>query len=85
MNGWIKLTDKLPESEEFVLVTVKAGTMVDGCELVHDEVTVGMFVNDKTVGGTWYPYFYLERSGNEKYIEEISAWMPLPKPYKEEL
>ena len=82
---WIRPIDKLPESEEIVLVTVKEGTHYNGSYLCRDQVHEAYFVNDPSVAGTWYPFFELmEDLERTPLTEEIAAWMPLPAPYNDE-
>ena len=82
-TGWIELTDKLPESEDIVLVTVKDGTPNNGAELIGTQVHEAWFVNDSNVSDDWLPYFVLmdDHAGN-KLRKEVIAWMPMPEPYR---
>lgn len=83
MSEWIKCTERVPEHEQAVLITVKAGTELAGSILCEDEVMDAYFFNDPEVDEGWYPYFEPWRDGNVKLIQEVTAWMPLPEPYEE--
>ena len=82
---WIKPIDELPESEEFVLVTVMPGTQTSAGYDMQRRVHAALFVNDPSVDGTWYPFFELIDDDDRRHMtEEILAWMPMPEPYKGE-
>lgn len=78
-NEWVpmetseegKIINRLPEEGEQVLITIYGGTCIDtfGCDVEYDEST-----------GEGRNEWYLE----DHDIEDVKAWMPLPKPYKAE-
>ena len=72
---WIPCSERLPETEEFVLASrtgkYRNTTFEHACEIA-----------DYADGG-WCVYAYPHMSA-EKCEELIEAWMPLPEPYREE-
>ena len=72
---WIPVSERLPETEEFVLASLtgkyRNTTFEHACEIA-----------DYADGG-WCVYAYPHMSA-EKCEELIEAWMPLPEPYREE-
>ena len=64
---WIPVSEKLPEEDAPVLIQKDCSCLVDE----HYGRAVGMYDGDK--------YWTVE---DDFYAEPI-AWMPLPKPYKE--
>ena len=72
---WIPVSERLPETEEFVLASLTGKyrniTFEHACEIA-----------DYADGG-WCVYAYPHMSA-EKCEELIEAWMPLPEPYKTE-
>lgn len=78
-NEWVpmetnaegEILNRLPEEGVDVFITIYGGTCIDtfGCDVVYDEST-GYGRNE----------WYLE----ENDIEDVKAWMPLPKPWKGE-
>ena len=80
-NKWIPVSEKLPEVNQKVLVTS------------YGRVCYAMMTSVN--GNSGYPIFRLQDSLNERVICEttlhsefttgrITAWMPLPQPYKVE-
>ncbi len=78
---WIPVSERLPEINQRVLVTS------------YGRVCYAMMISEDDNSG--YPVFRLQDSLNERVVCEttvhskfttgrITAWMPLPKPYKEE-
>lgn len=65
---WIPVNERLPEDRENVLFSTKAGIVFEG-----------RFFDDKT-NLQWYEYRYKQFEPNS----DVTAWMPLPKAYKEE-
>lgn len=79
--NWIPVSEKLPEVNQRVLVTS------------YGRVCYAMMISAD--GNSGYPVFKLQDSLNEKVVCEttvhsefttsrITAWMPLPQPYKGE-
>ena len=72
VGGWIPVTERLPEDGYGVLVTVNGK---------HDNIT---FVNALEIA----KYINIEGWIIEGYLDwldpDVTAWMPLPEPYKVE-
>lgn len=70
---WIPVSERLPETEEFVLASLTGKyrniTFEHTCEIAD------------YADGEWCVYAYPHMSA-EKCAELIEAWMPLPEPYK---
>ena len=68
MGGWIPCSEGLPKKGEVVLITNGKGN-----------VRCGQYRSEHDVrGGTHYWWW------KGKTVETVIAWMPLPKPYREE-
>lgn len=62
VRGWIPCSERLPEKDELVLVTV------------WNDVTIAW----RNIYGGW-------ESAEDMYEKgDVTAWMPLPKPYRED-
>ena len=82
IGGWIPCSERLPENERVVLLTIQS-TLSD--DLYVTEAIVGRIVNeDSLLNGV---RFYTERYGdiNEQHGFKVIAWQPLPEPYKEDM
>jgi len=70
---WISVSERLPETEEFVLASLSGKyrniAFEHACEIAD------------YADGEWCVYAYPHMSA-EKCEELIEAWMPLPEPYK---
>lgn len=70
-SNWIPCSERLPEDESCILVSFENATFIDVARYEEDDQ-----------GGRFYP------GDDEKtYLEcglFVNAWMPLPKPYREE-
>lgn len=67
-NGWIPVSERVPEKHKDVIATVKYNGFL------------GMY-------GTWLKTAFIDDYGEwngECIGGEVIAWMPLPKPYKED-
>lgn len=67
-NGWIPVSEGLPEKHKDVIATTKYGGFM------------GMY-------GTWLKTAFIDDYGEwngECIGGKVVAWMPLPKPYKED-
>ena len=75
-NGWIPVTERLPEEDGTYLVTFKNGIKV--CMVGYG--SCARTVLGYPIGHGWYS---LEEA--QYYAEDsIIAWRPLPEPYKED-
>lgn len=78
---WIPVTDRLPENEHVVLLTIKS-TLGDNYYVT--EAIVGRIVNEGSLlNGI---RFYTERYGDidEQHGYKVIAWQRLPEPYRED-
>lgn len=69
---WIPIEERLPESEQYVLVSFSNFSLVD----------IARYETSNN-GGTFYP-----GDDDMSYLEHdlfVNAWMPVPKQYKEDL
>lgn len=70
-NGWIPITEKLPDDDKYILISFANFSLAD----------IGRYEVDDDGGGAFYPGDD-ERSFSS-YGLFVNAWMPLPEPYKE--
>lgn len=88
MMKWIDPIERLPKSEEYVLITIKAGTLTSTGECGDNETIPAFFVDDSKynslVDGLWYPHFYEYGTSHIFNNRDIIAWMPFPAPYAKE-
>ena len=70
-QGWIPISEQLPEDESYIIVSFENATMPDIAR--YEE-------NDE--GGTFYPGD--DEKSYSSYGIFVNAWMPLPEPYREE-
>lgn len=69
-NKWIPVSERLPEDNTLVLVTVKVGNR-------EPKVRSGYYYMDG--------HFHIDNGDSwEARDKELIAWMPLPQPYKTE-
>lgn len=64
-QGWIPVSERLPEEETDVLICNSKGNIVVARYMVFDDGTL-----------EWYT--------SKWHTGEVTAWMPLPEPYKAE-
>ena len=72
--GWIPVKERLPENDDYVLVSFENFSLP----------LVGRYVDDEELGGAWYVgdcYGEDTCLANDLFV---NAWMPLPKPYEED-
>lgn len=69
-HGWIPISERLPEEEEYILLSFANYTGLDIGRYEHDGE------NDKFYPGD-------DEETYEHYGLIVNAWMPLPKPYRE--
>ena len=69
---WIPVTERLPEPETYILVSFENSTLPDIATYRADEDGSGAFY----IGDEDHTYLSLGLF--------VNAWMPLPKPYRDE-
>ena len=72
MNNWIDINDRLPDPEEYVLVSFENYTLPG----------IGRYEIDDDGSGAFYP-----GDDDTSYASVgvfVNAWMPLPKVYRRE-
>ena len=69
---WIPVSERLPENDDEVLVTVEFKK--------HRFVYSGSYSKDVDGDSHWYSLWDEFRVGRAR--EKIIAWMPMPKPYE---
>lgn len=69
-SGWIPISERLPDTDEYVLLSFENYTMA----------AIGRY-EENDEGGTFYPGD--DEKSYSSYGIFVNAWMPLPEPYKE--
>lgn len=72
--GWIPVTERLPENDSYVLMSFENFSLP----------LVGRYVDDEELSGAWYLGDCIDEDtclANDLFV---NAWMPLPKPYRED-
>ena len=79
-SQWIPCSERLPSDGKYLCTIDYYGELIDICSYAHNLHEVDKYAFSET-GGGWYncdsEYGYYER-------ENVTAWMPLPTPYKED-
>ena len=71
-NPWIPITERLPETDDYILISFDNFPLPD----------IGRYEVDENGGGAFYPG---DEDFTYKSIDlYVNAWMPLPKPWKGE-
>ena len=73
-SGWIPVTERLPENDDYVLMSFENFSLP----------LVGRYVDDGKLGGVWYLGDCFDEDtclANDLFV---NAWMPLPEPYRED-
>ncbi|RHQ56619.1 DUF551 domain-containing protein [Dorea sp. AF24-7LB] len=70
LSKWIPISERLPEGENYILVSFENATMLDIAR--YEE-------NDE--GGIFYPGD--DEKPYSSYEIFVNAWTPLPEPYKQ--
>ena len=73
-SGWIPVTERLPESGVDVLISF----------LNFPDLAIGRCDWDEETGGAWYEGDHDEEHTCLADNKIVNAWMPLPKPYRED-
>lgn len=68
---WIPITERLPETDDYILISFDNSSLPD----------IGRYEVDEDGGGEFYPG---DEDFTYKSIDlYVNAWMPLPKPYRQ--
>lgn len=71
-NPWIPITERLPETDDYILISFENFNVPQ----------VGRYEADEDYGGEFYPG---DEDFTYKSIDlYVNAWMPLPQPWKGE-
>ena len=73
-SGWIPVTERLPENDDYVLMSFENFSLP----------LVGRYMDDEKLGGAWYLGDCFDEDtclANDLFV---NAWMPLPEPYRED-
>ena len=73
-SRWIPVTERLPENDDYVLMSFENFSLP----------LVGRYVDDEKLGGAWYLGDCFDEDtclANDLFV---NAWMPLPEPYRED-
>ena len=70
-NPWIPITERLPETDDYILISFSNFPMPD----------IGRYEADKDGGGAFYPGD--EDISYASVGAVVNAWMPLPKSYRQ--
>ena len=71
-NPWIPITERLPETDDYILISFENFNVPQ----------VGRYEADEDCGGEFYPG---DEDFTYKSIDlYVNAWMPLPQPWKGE-
>ena len=71
-NSWIPITERLPETDDYILISFDNFPLPD----------IGRYEVDEDGGGAFYPGD--EDFTYESIDLYVNAWMPLPQPWKGE-
>lgn len=70
-NPWIPITERLPETDDYILISFENYTLPD----------IGRYEVDEDGGGAFYPGDEAVSYASMGIF--VNAWMPLPKSYRE--
>jgi hypothetical protein len=82
MSKWIPCSERMPEDEQDVLITIVPKVEVHQVAFFENSVWHAMYHNDPDDLGVGFYVWGNPNSGPE--LDEVIAWMPLPKPYTED-
>lgn len=71
---WIPVEERLPENDDYVLMSFENFSLL----------TIGRYVTDEDGGGAWYLGDDDEEDTCTANDLFVNAWMPLPEPYRPE-
>lgn len=70
-SEWIPVSERLPDPDEYVLVSLENFSLPD----------IGRYEVDEDGSGAFYPGD--DQKSYSGYGLFVNAWMPLPEPYRE--
>lgn len=75
-NKWIPCSERLPEENEFYLATIYSREMQTAfCDILF--YGAPQLCEDRKIG--WY---FMHDNGSVEQVFNVTAWMPLPEPWK---
>lgn len=84
MTKWIPISERLPDKNGAYLVTIEncIGRHIEVLDYANDLYRIDKFdFNDKKGVPGWY---FFDGEWGCIDVEDVTAWMPLPQPYKAE-
>ena len=82
MSNWILCNERLPKHEEDVLVTIKPGTEYWSSYYPDYIVVEAVFYAEDPDDPNERDFFRPWDLEGPHYHSEVTAWMPLPEPYR---
>lgn len=70
-DPWIPITERLPETDDYILISFDNSSLPD----------IGRYEVDEDSGGAFYPGD--EDVSYASVGVVVNVWMPLPKPYRQ--
>ena len=71
VNRWIPITERLPETDDYILLSFENFSLPD----------IGRYEVDENGNGAFYPAD--SNTSHASFGLFVNAWMPLPEPYRQ--